>query len=437
MIRRILLLILPVLACAVAWAAERETGPAHSWPQWRGPLGTGEAPDADPPIRWDEKTNIRWKVPLPGLSHATPVVWKDRIFVLAAVPASSRISRTAGMFDTYRTSTPFRYEVLAYRRNDGRLLWRRTTKVAAPHEGIHEDASWASCSPGTAGEHVIATFGSRGVHCYDMDGNLQWQRDFGEMRIRYQYGESTSPVLSGDRLVIQWDSEARSFLAVLDKRTGKELWRKDRSDGTSWATPLVVEHRGKKQVIVVAIRRVQSYDLDTGAVLWETRDMTAGPIPSPVAGDGIVYLMGAYQESILQAISLDKARGNAAASDAILWELDRDTSYVSSPLLYGGSLYFLKQYQNILSCFDAKTGKEHYARKRLDGLTQVYSSPVAAKGRIYIAGRNGATIVLRHGPKFEALATNVLDDRFDASPVIVGRELFLRGHENLYCIAAE
>jgi outer membrane protein assembly factor BamB len=389
-------------------------------------------------VRWDEKTTIRWKVPLPRLSHATPVVWGDRIFVLAAVPAAGRMNRSAGMFDTWRTSTPFRYEILAYDRKDGRLLWRRTAKVAPPHEGIHMDASWASCSPVTDGERVIASFGSRGVYCYDVnDGNLQWQRDFGEMRVRYQYGESTSPVLSGDRLIIQWDSEARSFLAVLDKRTGKEIWRKERSDGTSWATPLVVEHRGKKQVIVVAIRRVRSYDLDTGAVLWETRDMTAGPIPSPVAGDGVVYLMGAYLESILQAISLDKARGDAAASGAILWELDRDTSYVSSPLLYGGMLYFLKQYQNILSCFDARTGKEYYARKRLPGLDQVYSSPVAAQGRVYIAGRNGATIVLRHGPKFEVLATNTLDDRFDASPVIVGKELFLRGHENLYCIAAE
>jgi outer membrane protein assembly factor BamB len=437
MIRHFSVCIFSVLLYAAACLTEPVTAAAQYWPQWRGPLGTGEAPDADPPVRWDEKTNIRWKIPLPGLSHATPVVWKDRIFVLAAVPAAPSVSRTAGMFDTYRTSTPFRYEILAFRRKDGSLLWRRTAKVAPPHEGIHVDASWASCSPVTDGEHVIVSFGSRGVYCYDMDGNLKWERDFGEMRIRYQYGESTSPVLSGDRLIIQWDSEACSFLAVLDKRSGKEIWRKDRNDGTSWATPLVVEHRGKKQVIVVAIRRVRSYDLDTGAILWETRDMTAGPIPSPVAGNGIVYLMGAYLESILQAISLDKARGDAAASKAILWELDRDTSYVSTPLLYGGMLYFLKQYQNILSCFDAGTGRENYSRKRLDGLTQVYSSPVAAGGRIYITGRNGATIVLRHGPKFEVLATNRLDDRFDASPVIVEREIFLRGHENLYCIAAE
>ena len=427
---------LPILLCASAWASGQETGPEQYWPQWRGPLGTGEAPRGDPPIQWDEKTNIRWKIPLPGLGHATPVVWKDRIFVLAAVSETNRVNRVKGMFDTFSTSTPFRYEILAYSRKDGGLLWRRVAKVGVPHEGIHLDASWASCSPVTDGELVIASFGSRGVFCYDMDGNAKWERKFGEMRVRYQYGESSSPVLYGDRLIIQWDNEGSSFLAVLDKRTGREIWRKSRNDGTSWATPLVVEHKGRKQVIVSAIRRVRGYDLDTGNILWETRDMTAGPIPSPIAGDGIVYLMGAYQESILQAISLDKASGNAEESNAILWELHRDTSYVSSPLLYGGMLYFIKQYQNMLSCIDAKTGEEQYARKRLDGLTDVYSSPVAARGHIYIAGRNGVTIVIRHGAKFEALAINALNDSFDASPLIVGRELYLRGHENLYCIAS-
>ncbi len=289
----------------------------------------------------------------------------------------------------------------------------------------------------TDGEHVIASFGSRGVYCYNMDGALQWQRDFGRMRIRYQYGESTSPVLWGDRLIIQWDSEAASFLAVLDKRTGKEIWRKTRTDGTSWATPLVVEHNGVTQIVVVAIARVRSYNLETGDILWETRNMTAGPIPSPIAADGIVYLMGAYIESILQAVSLDRARGSAAQSNAVVWELDRDTPYVSSPLYYRGLLYFTKQYQNMLSCFDAKTGREHYARKRLNGLTDIYASPSAANGRIYIPGRNGVTAVLRHGTEFEVLAVNKLDDGFDASPVIVGRELILRGHNHLYCIAED
>jgi len=165
--------------------------------------------------------------------------------------------------------------------------------------------------------------------------------------------------------------------------------------------------------------------------------MTAGPIPSPVAADGIVYVMGGYRESILQAISLSKAHGNAAASNAIVWELDRDTPYVASPLLYDGFLYFLKDYQNILSCFNARTGEPYYNRQRLNGISDVYASPAAAQGHVYIAGRNGVTLVIKHGPKFEVLAQNKLNDRFDASPVIVGKDLYLRGHDNLYCISQE
>ncbi len=425
-----------LLALARTAVSQERNAYIEQWPEWRGPLGTGEAPRGTPPVRWDEETNIRWKVPLPGLSHATPAVWGDRIFVLAAVPTEGRVNRIPGMFDTYRTGTPFRYEILCYSRTDGALLWKRTARVGAPHEGIHVDASWASCSPVTDGERVIASFGSKGIFCWDMEGNLQWERDFGEMHIRYQYGESTSPVISGDHLIVQWDHEGPSFIAVLDKRTGREIWRKSRSDGTSWATPLVVNHNGRRQIVLSAIGRVRSYDLMTGSIIWETRAMTAGPIPSPVAADGIVHLTGAYRESILQAISLDRARGNARSSGAILWELDRDTPYVSSPLLLDGKIYFLKQYQNMLSCFDAKTGEEHYARQRLEGIRQVYSSPAAARGRIYIAGRNGVTLVIRHGPRYEVLAKNVLRDSFDASPVIVGGDLILRGHENLYCISA-
>ena len=427
------------LLSATAWAAEPETVYERSWPQWRGPLATGVAPYADPPVHWDEETNIRWKVPLPGLGHATPVVWSDRVFVLTAVPAggagTSRDTRKGRFSGTFSTRNSFRYEILAFSRADGSLLWGRTARVEAPHEGRHEDGSWVSCSPLTDGEHVIAFFGSRGLYCYDMDGNLQWEKDFGDMHIRYQYGESSSPALSGDRLVVPWDHEGTSFIAALDKSTGREIWRANRNDGTSWATPLITEHNGIKQVIAVAIRRVRSYDLETGAMLWETRDMTAGPIPSPVAGDGIVYVTGGYLESVLQAISLDKARGNAAASNAIVWELDRDTPYVPTPLLYGGALYLLKDYQNILSCFNARTGKPYYSRQRLDGITGVYASPVAAQERVYIAGRNGVTLVIKHGSRFEVLALNELDDRFDASPAIVVQELYLRGHDYLYCIA--
>jgi len=379
-------------------------------------MGTGEAPGADPPITWSEDSNIRWKTPLPGLGHASPVVWGDRIFILTAVPARSAERRNS-----------FHYQVLAIDRSDGSIIWRRTARTEPPHESRHETASWASCSPVTDGEHVIASFGSRGIYCYDMDGNLQWEKDFGDLRIRYQWGEGASPALSGDRVIVTWDHDGRSFIAMLDKRTGKEIWRTSRDDGTSWASPLVVEHNGRKQIVAPSINAVRSFDFDTGAELWRTRGMTTNPVPTPVAANGIVYLMGGYRESVLLAVSLNNP-------GAVLWDYNRDTPYVPSPALYGGSLYFVKVNTNMITSLDARTGKPHFARKRLPGISGIYASPAAANGRVYFAGRNGVTVVVNHGTDFEVLAENVLDDKFDASPAIAGDEIILRGHGFLYCI---
>jgi outer membrane protein assembly factor BamB len=408
------------------------------WPQWRGPLMTGEAPLGDPPIRWSENDQIRWKVPIPGIGHATPVVWGDHIYVLSAVPAKGKSSTSSDpRYRMENLKDKYSYEVLAMNRKDGSLFWRRVARVEAPHDGRHSDASWASCSPVTDGEHIIASFGSRGFYCYDMEGSLQWEKDFGDLSIRYSWGEGSSPALSDDKLIVTWDQTGNSFIVVLDKRTGRELWRKNRNDGTSWTTPLVVEHNGRKQIVAPSISRTRAYDLETGKEIWTTRGMTANPIPTPVSANGIVYLMGGYRESVLQAISLDRAHGRASSSGAIVWEHAWDTPYVPSPLLYGGKLYFLKSNMNILTCLNAATGESYYSRQRLQNIQGVYASPVAAKDRVYVVGRNGVCAVIRHGPRFEVLATNRLDDSFSASPVIVGKDMYLRGHKYLYCITSK
>ncbi len=392
---------------------------AQNWPQFRGPMGTGEAPGANPPVEWSETSNIRWKIPLPGLGHASPVVWGDRIFVLTAVPAQSALSTTR------RNS--YHYQVLAINRRDGSIIWRRTARTEPPHESRHDTASWASPSPVTDGNYVIASFGSRGLYCYDMDGNLKWEKDFGDMRIRYQWGEGASPALADGRVIVAWDHTGRSFIAAFDVRTGNELWRTPRSDGTSWATPAVIEYNGTKQVVASSIRAVRSYGFNTGRELWRTRGMTPNPIPTPLEGNGIVYLTGGYRESVLLAVSLDK-------SGSILWEYNRDTPYVPTPALYGGILYFVKYNTNMITALDARTGSPHYARERLDGISGIYASPAAAAGRIYFAGRNGTTVVVEHGANFNVLTVNKLPDKFDASPAIAGDELFLRGHEWLWCV---
>ena len=222
-------------------------------------------------------------------------------------------------------------------------------------------ARWASSSAITDGQHVFAYFESRGLYAYDMNGKLVWQADFGDKKMRNQFGEGSTPVLHGNTLVVVWDHlDQPSYVIALDKSTGKELWRVDHPEMDTWATPLVVEHDGRKQVIVNAMNRVRSYDLETGKIVWEGPGTTMNVIPSPVFGNGMVFIMSGFRGNNLKAIKLADAKGDIATTGAIAWQLDRDTPYVPSPLLYDNILYFLKTNNGLLSAFDAASGKPHY-----------------------------------------------------------------------------
>jgi outer membrane protein assembly factor BamB len=269
-----------------------------------------------------------------------------------------------------------------------------------------------------------------------MNGTLVWEKDLGDKQMRQQFGEGSTPVLHGDRLVLVWDHQGQSFVVALDKNTGRELWRAAREEIDTWATPLVVEHDGRAQVVTNGMNRLRSYDLETGRIVWESQGTTMNAIPSPVAADGMVFVTSGFRGSNLKAIRLAGASGDITGSPAIAWTLDRDTPYVPSPLLYDGTLYILKSNSAILSAFAAASGKPHYQLQRLEGLNEVFSSPVGAGGRVYLTGRDGTTLVIRHGPTYELLAKNSLDDGFDASPALVDNEILLRGYRYLYSIAA-
>ncbi len=420
--------------------AEPQADFEKNWPQWRGPHANGVAPFGNPPIEWSETKNIKWKIEIPGKSHATPIIWNNRIFVLTAIETDKQVEkqtkakRRLGPPNT-RTSNVHKFVIFAINRSDGQIVWQHTAREELPHEGRHPTGTWASNSPVTDGEHVYAYFGSRGLYCYDMQGNLKWEKDFGDMSIKLSFGEGSSPVLYNDKIVINWDHEGQSFIIALDKKTGKELWKVTRDEGTSWATPLIVESNGQPQVITSATSRIRSYDIATGALLWESSGMTRNVIPSPVAANDLVFVMSGFRGNALQAINLSEAKGNIAGSNALVWTLDRDTPYTPSPLLYDDMLYFLKKNDGTLACFNANTGEEYFSRQRLKGIGGVYASPVGAGGRIYISSLNGTTQVIKHGTQYDVLAVNKLDDGFSASPVIVANELYLRGAKYLYCIA--
>lgn len=424
-----------------AWSSPPQDEAEKFWPQWRGPLASGIATHGNPPIDWSEQKNIRWKVNIPGRGSSSPIVWGNMIFVTSAVPvdesgsnqpqANARQNRRSRSVES---DQPLKFTLFAINRQDGSMLWQQVARVQKPHDSTHPTGTWASNSPITDGERVYAYYGSYGLYCYDLKGKLLWDIDLGDMRTRGSFGEGSSPSLVDDKIIVNWDHEEQSFIVALDKKTGKELWREQRDEVTSWSTPLIVRYAGKTQVIVNATGKTRSYNPDNGEVIWECDGMTLNTIPSPVFENGVVYITSGFRGNKLQAIDLSKARGDISGTDAVLWEHDRDTPYVPSPLLYGNNLYFLKNNNGILSNFDVRTGKPNYTQQRLDGIQGVYASPVAAQDRVYLTGRNGVVNVIRNSSTFELLATNQLDDNFDASPAIVGNEMFLRG-QNLYCIA--
>ncbi|HEY6552342.1 MAG TPA: PQQ-binding-like beta-propeller repeat protein, partial [Vicinamibacteria bacterium] len=250
-----------LLLGGAAFSPAADTAGTARWPWWRGPLGNGVSPDGDPPVSWSEKENVRFKVPIDGPGLATPIVWGDRIYVLSALSIEGAGEGARPAPDP--SGTPLarqRFLVTAYDRRDGSVVWRRVAIERVPHEGHHLESSWATASPVTDGERVYAHFGSAGTYAYDLEGNLVWKVDLGDMTTRLGYGEGSSPALWGDTLVINWDHEGDSFVVALDKRTGKERWRKDRpGELTSWSTPLILEQGGRVQVIVAGAVRTRSY----------------------------------------------------------------------------------------------------------------------------------------------------------------------------------
>ena len=416
-------------------------GDESNWPHWRGPLGTGVSPTGQPPVEWSEDNNIRWKIDLPGRGHATPIVWGDRVFLTTAEPFGPRLeprmSGRPGEHDNLAVSQRHRFIALAVSRQTGKLLWQQTLSEALPEEGAHYSASLASASPVADAQHVFAFFGSHGLFCLDHDGKQIWKKDLGRMHTKHGHGEGASPVLHGQTLVINWDHEGESFIVAFDKSTGKERWRADRAEETSWSSPIIVEQNGAAQVIVSGTSRVRGYDLLDGTVLWECGGLSSNIVASPVYSDGVVIVGSSYEKRAMLAIQLAGANGDITETEQVLWSRQKGTPYVPSPLLYDNALYFHAHYQSVLTRLNAKTGEEIPGPFRLPGIANVYASAVGAAGRVYVTDLEGATLVFTNEATPKMLARNILSDRFSASAAIAGNDLFLRGDKHFYCISKQ
>jgi outer membrane protein assembly factor BamB len=414
------------------------------WPYWRGPAADGMAA-GDAPLHWSDSQNVKWRTEIPGLGHSSPVIWGDRIFLTTAIK-TGRSAPAAAEPAPAASSNPHgspgpqvehRFDVLCLDRKTGKVLWQRTARTATPHEGGHNTyGSFASNSPVTDGTFVYAFFGSRGMYCYDMNGKLIWEKDFGvQLRMRMAFGEGMAPVVYGNKVILVFDHEGDSFMAVLDKSTGREIWRASRPEKTNWAAPLVVEFKGRTEVIVAGSAKVRSYDLETGKPIWECAGLGANTIPQPVRQDDMVFVMTGYRNPNLMAIRLGR-EGDLTGTDAIVWTQVKGNSYTPSPVLFDNKLYVLTD-TGMVSCYNARTGEPYYHQVRLPKAYSFKSSPVGVNGKLYLASENEDVIVLRMGEKFEVLATNTMRDQvFIATPAITGGELFLRSKTSLFCIRA-
>ncbi|MDG2384800.1 MAG: PQQ-binding-like beta-propeller repeat protein [Pirellulaceae bacterium] len=410
-----------------------------NWPQWRGPIHNGVAPLGDPPIRWSKTENLQWKSPIAGRGHSTPIIWDDQIFLVTAIPIKKSLSPSyrvpAGTpriseHDAVITKwTPQALVLICLDRQTGQERWQRTTQEVMPHQGYHWKGSFASASPVTNGQHVYVSFGSYGLFCFDMKGQLAWKRQLGPQAMEDSLGEGSSPALFGNTLVIVVDHELQSFILAIDSRTGKTLWKQKRNEVSNWSTPRIFEHAGIDQVIVNG-EYVRSYDLANGNLLWQCGGQSEGAIPIPAVGHGMVFATSGYAKDTFHAIRLGR-QGDLTDSEHVIWSLNRGTPYVPSPMLWKNEIYLLED-RSFFSCLHATDGTQHYLKHRLPGVLNFSASPVGAADRIYLLSEEGTTVVLKRGIDPEVLSINQIDETFYASPAIVGDSIFLRGDKHLY-----
>lgn len=406
------------------------------WAKWRGPKDDGMA-RGTAPLEWSDTKNIAWKVKIPGRGMSSPIVWGDKIFLTTAIPNETAPQAAAPAAPTRgrgagggagAKGVNHRFVVYCVDRKSGKILWDTVAANLAPHEGYHfRYGSYASNTPVTDGKLLYAFFGSFGLYALDFNGKIVWKKNFPAQNMRLEFGEGVPLTLHEDRLFVKLDSEHDSYMQVYDKTTGKELWRVDRDEPSSWSPPLITVVNGKKQVITSASNKTRAYDYLTGKLIWEVAGLGTNVIPAPVVHEDIVVVMSGHRDPNLQAIRLDN-------NGTVVWSNTRGNSYTPSPVLHNGLIYFVTD-NGQLSCFDVKTGKAHYHQQRLPKPYNFKASPVGANGHLYLATEEGDVVVVKMGPTYEVAATNTLEDAsFIATPAIVDGMIYLRSQDTLYAI---
>lgn len=428
---------------------QNKTGSVH-WPGFRGQNARGIAENFSTPVFWniEESKNIKWKVPIPGLGHSSPAIWGNRIFVTTAISGKKDPEMKVGLYGNINPvddETVHQWKVYCIDKNSGRILWEKTAHKGVPKVKRHPKSTHANPSPATDGKHVVTFFGSEGLYCWDMDGKLLWKEDFGVLDSAYfrvptaQWGFASSPVIHEGVVVVQCDVLKNSFIAAIDIKTGKEIWRTPRDEYPTWSTPTIHEAGDKTQILVNGFKHIGGYDFKSGKEIWKMKGGGDIPVPTPVVASGLVFINGAHgRMSPIYAVKLNakgdiSLKGLERSNKYIAWSILRGGAYMQTPLIYGDYLYNLRG-NGSLSCFKAKTG-EHVYKEKLGHMDTFSASGVAADGKCYFSSESGQIYVVEAGPKFKLLRTNSFNDICMATPAISEGVLFFRTRHYLIAVA--
>jgi outer membrane protein assembly factor BamB len=438
----------PLLGAALARAPRAGV----DWPSFRGIQAGGVAEGHPLPLRWDVPagTNVRWRTPLPGLGHSSPAIWGDLLCVTTAVSGLADPELKLGLYGDIKPvedASPHTWKLYCLDKRTGKVRFERTAARAVPRVKRHTKSTHANSTPALDGRHVVAIFGSEGMHAYDHNGNLLWKKDLGVLDAGYfrvpeaQWGYASSPVIHEGKVIVQADVQKGSFLAAFDLATGRELWRTPRADVPTWGTPTVLTADGRTQVVVNGWKHIGGYDLADGRELWR---MTGGgdiPVPTPVVGHGLIFITNAHGPAAPIFAVRPTARGDVSLPEGqsqsahVAWSQQRDGGYMQTPLVYGDHLYVCRD-NGVLSVYDARSGQRLYQQRLAEGRTGFSASAVAGDGKVYYTSEDGEVHVLRAGPRFEVLARNGLGESCMATPALSEGTLFFRTRGHVVAVQA-
>lgn len=420
---------------------------SRQWPQFHGYMGKGILDQTDIPATWNMQTaeNVLWKTPIPGLAHSSPVVWDNFVFVTTAISSANLDSLKIGLYgdiDMAGDRSIHQFKVYCLNRKTGKIIWDRIADEGVPKERHHMKSTYANPTPATDGTHLVVSFGSQGLFCYDFQGKLKWKKDLGNLatgpynETGVEWGYSSSPVIHDGRIVIQCDLLQNSFLETIDIATGKAIWRINRDVISSWGSPAIYKGTGKTLIILNGYPFISAYDFSTGKELWKVGNVGDAPAPTAVVAHNLVYINSAHGKfSPILAIKPD-ATGDitlpvdSIRSNQVVWSFKRGGAYMASPLVYGDFLYNM-QVNGLLTCIEALTGAVKYKK---DFGKAFSASGVASNDKLYFPAETGEIYVIQAGPEYKLLAENNMDDVCMATPAITDGMIIFRTQHSMIAI---